>query len=529
MALNRYRYRLLLPINFFLIVLLSVNAHSQISRENEELIILPRATEPVADAYVDSRTWNNIKKANFGASDNLIVGLSMSGNGSEKRAYLRFDLPKASSVEKAILRLYLYRVNNLFGLRLGIDVKQVLKPWKEGTGYFPTSGSCPDASAGEIIWQRQPISKETGISWYSDGILSTGQHKIPYWIRIDVTSLVNQWLAGSVNQGLMLQSRPFPSFGSENHFIDWILCSRECVKGQRPILELTYPVHVKTESFLNFKSSFADSQEGNISDYIVTIKLNGKEIFKGNPQVERGMVSNGMLVNLRDFKVPFNESLLKDGQNSMEIGLYGVDSKYWFCWDYFTIGDVKIESQNRWGSYSSTGVDGVYGGENRTVTFHYSKQLGGKPFGEPLPASESTEDGKHIDVGNPESEKAFNFDCSGEEKNVHKVKILGLDARCVYSKGAWYMYRVKTKPKARVRIKIKYTGWDQPAARTEFYVLVNRKRTSFQNPRLEPKVWAMRTIEGKADTKGNVMIKIQGIAHNTRTAYISDIWIESIP
>lgn len=119
------------------------------------------------------------------------------------------------------------------------------------------------------------------------------------------------------------------------------------------------------------RSALDDHTNKNAADYQVTISLNGTTIFSGNPGVDHGSPAGTVFTNFGDLRVSFDKTLLKDGQNILRVTLSGVASGDWFAWDYATIEGTKIESATRWGGYSQTGVDGVYGDETREWEFDW--------------------------------------------------------------------------------------------------------------------------------------------------------------
>jgi hypothetical protein len=120
-------------------------------------------------------------------------------------------------------------------------------------------------------------------------------------------------------------------------------------------------------------STLDDHYEVNPEEYHVTITLNEKDIYSGNPRIEHGQPSGQQFSNFQSFTIPFSSNFLKSGQNRLTISLSGGLENYdWFCWDYMILDDVrlqqKIESPSEW-NYSPTGVGVVYGGESKSINF----------------------------------------------------------------------------------------------------------------------------------------------------------------
>lgn len=134
---------------------------------------------PVADTYVSS----NSPDTNYGMASTLYVG-SLSAN-TTGRALFRFDLsgiPTGAMVMSASFRAYLAETSTQ-PLTLDVELKRVDTPWQEDT----------------VTWNTQP--DYTGMG----NVIGVGVDLAYYsW---DVTSLVQTWVDGSVNDGLALLSQ----------------------------------------------------------------------------------------------------------------------------------------------------------------------------------------------------------------------------------------------------------------------------------------------------------------------------------
>lgn len=150
------------------------------------------AINPVADNYVYAYSYANWNDTNWGASGVISAGWHPAGG--EKRSYLRFDLPGVDSIEGAMLKLYHYHTAGNGDLELGIH--RVTSPWNEGVGTYPAT---IEAKPGDLTWNLQPtFSAEPTVRFRPTG-------KINQWIEIDVTPLVNDWLAGTPNYGMVIK------------------------------------------------------------------------------------------------------------------------------------------------------------------------------------------------------------------------------------------------------------------------------------------------------------------------------------
>lgn len=149
---------------------------------------------PVADSHVYAYSYAGWYKANWGKYE--ILGAGWHPSGGEKRAYLKFDLSGTDPgiAKKATLKLFHYHTGG--GSSLDIGVYRVIKPWTEGSGvYKPSTIAAPS----EISWVNQPLFDPQPVTQFTPG---EGVNK---WIEVDITPLVQAWLSGTPNNGLMLK------------------------------------------------------------------------------------------------------------------------------------------------------------------------------------------------------------------------------------------------------------------------------------------------------------------------------------
>jgi len=149
--------------------------------------VVGQATPPAADTYVS----NAFPKYNFGSAISLIV---QSGTTS----YLRFNLatlPPGGSVNKATLRLYVDAVskNGTF------DVYEIDSNWSESTLTYNT----PAPPLGGSATSGHPISVSSST--------------LNQFLLIDITSLVQGWVSGSIaNNGIALATSDTGSFSFDS-------------------------------------------------------------------------------------------------------------------------------------------------------------------------------------------------------------------------------------------------------------------------------------------------------------------------
>ena len=186
---------------------------------------------PTADSHVFAYSYRNWNNANWGKWG--IIGAGWQVPGGEKRAYLKFDLPKVP-VKRAILKLYLYNIGGSNTATLG--VYRVLEPWNEGTDTYHPGKVERTAKEGEITWNNQPAFDPHPVVTFKPPA------EINRWVFVDITPLVRMWLSGKPNYGLMIKMVETPHAGlSESIYNFW---SREYKdKTKWPLLEIetSYP------------------------------------------------------------------------------------------------------------------------------------------------------------------------------------------------------------------------------------------------------------------------------------------------
>ena len=151
-----------------------------------------------ADSYVYAYSYRNWNDANFGKHSFTSTGWH--STGGEKRTYIKFDTPNIDyeKLDKAVLKIYHH---NTIGKNIHtIGVHQVLENWEEGLGTFHPEQSEPIDSSGVITWNSQPNFNDTSFTQFKP------QKKSKRWLEIDITEVVNQWLKGIPNNGIMLKA-----------------------------------------------------------------------------------------------------------------------------------------------------------------------------------------------------------------------------------------------------------------------------------------------------------------------------------
>ena len=180
----------------------------------------------VVDVEADTsiRTDLDVRRNdNYGKSNNILVGTSRGGGGipfggpDAMRSLLRFDLAEiATQATSAVLELTVSRFNE-FPTVFEIGVYQVLEPWIEGNGCegpFSTTNGCPldsvfvDEAFG-VAWEGIDINNE--IQPVFDPVVitaaafDTSVGSFSDILRLDITSLFNDWIDGTPNEGILLR------------------------------------------------------------------------------------------------------------------------------------------------------------------------------------------------------------------------------------------------------------------------------------------------------------------------------------
>ena len=152
---------------------------------------------PSADAYVYAYNYRNWNRSNRGKYDQLVAGWHPTGG--ESRAYIRFDLSgtNANKINKAVLKLYHFQTSGNNGVKLGIY--RVTSSWNEGSDTYHSGRNETIAPPGDISWMHQPTVAPSPVATFNPG---TGMRD---WTKVDITSLVKQWLSGTPNYGLVIK------------------------------------------------------------------------------------------------------------------------------------------------------------------------------------------------------------------------------------------------------------------------------------------------------------------------------------
>jgi hypothetical protein len=176
---------------------------------------------PVADTSIRADYDKSNNGVNWGKEYNLVAGWHP-GDG-EKRVYLKFDLSgiKAKKAGRATLKLYHNRTGGSDDVDIGVHYVSDL--WIESSG--------DHKSTAEINWGHQPSFDLDPAAEFNPG-LDANQ-----WIVVDITTLVNRWLSGEPNNGIVIKAEGNLDKMPESQYGFY---SREYVRAdRRPMLILS--------------------------------------------------------------------------------------------------------------------------------------------------------------------------------------------------------------------------------------------------------------------------------------------------
>lgn len=188
--------------------------------------------EPTADSHVYAYSYRNWNLANWGKYENL--GAGWHPTGGEKRTYIQFDLSgvTSSNVSKATLNLYHNHTGGDGSLSLGVF--RVTSAWQEGSDTYHSGQTETPAKSNEICWVNQPAFDPNSHASFKPGP-SAGK-----WVEVDITPLVNAWLTGTPNYGLVLKAEG--SLVRSTPETQYGFYSREAKDStKRPFLQLSGP------------------------------------------------------------------------------------------------------------------------------------------------------------------------------------------------------------------------------------------------------------------------------------------------
>jgi hypothetical protein len=200
-----------------------------------ELTYVTAGTEIEGVAQQDGYMDDYQKNYNYGASTYLSVN-NDTGGSYHDRSVAQFNLsgvPAGATIARASLRLNCYNRYSNYGT--GIGVHRVTNPWLEGSG----NGVLNSPTTNGVTYN----SRSYGQTWISSGgdYASPAEsvvwvHGSNSWYSWDITSLVQDWVNGTQNNGLMLKG-----VGSGQYWKNFY-SSEYGNPAVRPYLEIVYIV-----------------------------------------------------------------------------------------------------------------------------------------------------------------------------------------------------------------------------------------------------------------------------------------------
>lgn len=259
------------------------------------------------DTYVRT-DLDDRRNDNYGLQDFIEVGTGRGGDDQSygaadaMRSLLQFDLSSITQprVKEAILELTITGYDDETGNgtlvpnnSYVVDVHKLLGPWQEGNGYEgPNSTPPPIGNPLGAVW----VDEAYGVAWAgvgdnSDPDAENNQTQPPFApsrvaraiiqeagagpgtkVRLDITSLVNEWLSNpSMNYGMVLRD------ATTSGVFQGVRFASQDGSGAEAKLLITLP----TAGFNQGGSNGKDRLVGNAGDDTLT-GYNGQDVLLGN-------------------------------------------------------------------------------------------------------------------------------------------------------------------------------------------------------------------------------------------------------
>lgn len=148
---------------------------------------------PTADGDVYEYSYRNWNNTNWGAHTGM--GAGWNPTGGSRRMYIRFDFTNVTTVSQAVLTFPQLPVTNT-ALEYGVFL--ITSQWEEGEGIYNAGEVEENAAPGELSWNQQPSFELVPATTFDMSSASDAP------LEIDITTLVQEWLGGSANYGLMI-------------------------------------------------------------------------------------------------------------------------------------------------------------------------------------------------------------------------------------------------------------------------------------------------------------------------------------
>ena len=181
------------------------------------LITIQPGPEEGKDAYVEYILWPEGSGESYYGYDTDILKIYQEFKGTHGTIeeslieFPLFSIPMNSNIVFAKLKLYGYGSSNYIGVDPTFKIKEIISPWNEST----------------VKWNTKPLYGE----YVASCILPEDEKK---WHEWDITSLVQKWVNGEPNYGLVLLTtgnEVIGKFNSSDYLDD---------PSKRPMLVVSY-------------------------------------------------------------------------------------------------------------------------------------------------------------------------------------------------------------------------------------------------------------------------------------------------
>jgi hypothetical protein len=168
-----------------------------------------------------------------------------------------------------VLKLYQYHRS---GPVHTLGVYRVTSSWEEGTDTYHSGKVEETAAPGELCWMQQPSFDPVPVATF------TSATAVPAWVEVNITSLVQQWQAGTPNYGLVVKTTNEHPTASDPAVWSGYLTKEHPDQANRPVLELssgTAPLPTPSKPPLkqtvcaSFKPRIADASESKPAEFTI--------------------------------------------------------------------------------------------------------------------------------------------------------------------------------------------------------------------------------------------------------------------
>lgn len=203
-------------------------------------ITTTQSATSIEDAHVNSDSPNTNKKT----SSSLVLGTNSSGHS---RAYIKFALPKEITKSDRIVSAELGLcpdVNNSYSLFYGSQISSA------PTFYaFAPSESW---NSGTITWNNQPAYDTFRTLDYHE-VKIENKVASTKWATYDITSIVDDWYNGTVNNGIMIKGTESTAYSKRAYY-----CSSDHTDTPyKPMISISYANMIGLEDYWTYHAQEA--------------------------------------------------------------------------------------------------------------------------------------------------------------------------------------------------------------------------------------------------------------------------------